>query len=110
MTDKRLVLTTCGSIEEARRIAHELVERQLAACVNIVPQIESVYRWQGKVETASEWMLIIKTTEAAFGRLRDALIELHSYELPECIAIEIKEGSSAYLQWIGESVLTRTDH
>lgn len=104
MTDKRLVLTTCASIEEARNIANALVERQLAACVNIVPQIESIYRWQGKVETASEWLLIVKTTEAAFGRLRDALLELHSYELPECIAIEIKDGSSDYLQWIGESV------
>jgi periplasmic divalent cation tolerance protein len=104
MTDKRLVLTTCGSIEEARGIARALVERQLAACVNIVPQVESIYRWQGKVETASEWLLIIKTTEAAFGRLRDALVELHSYELPECIAIEIKDGSLAYLQWIGDSV------
>lgn len=104
MTDKRLVFTTCCSIEEARNIANALVERKLAACVNIVPQIESIYRWQGKAETASEWLLIIKTTEAAFGRLRDALIELHSYELPECIAIEIKDGSSDYLQWIGESV------
>ena len=104
MTDKSLVLTTCGSIEEARSIAHTLVVRQLAACVNIVPQIESIYRWQGKVETASEWLLIIKTTEAAFGRLRDVLTELHSYELPECVEIEVKDGGVAYLQWIGDCV------
>jgi periplasmic divalent cation tolerance protein len=105
MTDKRLVLTTCGSLEEARGMAHALVERQLAACVNITPQIESVYRWQGEVETATEWLLVIKTTAEAFDRLRQALSELHSYELPECIEIAIENGSAAYLEWIGQSVL-----
>ena len=104
MTDKRLVLTTCGSLAEARSIAHALIERQLAACVNIVSQIESVYRWQGEIETASEWLLIIKTTSDAFESLRDALIELHSYELPECIEIAIEDGSQPYLKWIEESV------
>jgi periplasmic divalent cation tolerance protein len=104
MTDKRLVLTTCGSLEEARSIAHALVERQLAACVNIVPQIESVYRWQGEIETATEWLLAIKTTAEAFDRLREVLVELHSYELPECIEIPVEDGSTAYLEWIGESV------
>ena len=105
MTDKRIVLTTCGSLEEARKIAHALIERRLAACVNVVPQIESVYRWQGKVETAVEWLLAIKTTAGMFARIRDAMHELHSYETPECIAIEIGDGSAAYLEWIGESVL-----
>ena len=104
MTDKRLVLTTCGSLEEARSIALALVERQLAACVNIVPQIESVYRWKGEVETATEWLLVIKTTAGAFSGLREALTELHSYEVPECIEIAIESGSQAYLKWIGESV------
>ena len=104
MTDKRLVLTTCGSAEEARRIAQELVERRLAACVNIVPQIESVYRWKGEVESATEWLLIVKTTADAFERLRDALRKLHSYELPECIEITIEDGSVQYLSWISESV------
>jgi periplasmic divalent cation tolerance protein len=104
MTDKRIVLTTCGSLEEARKIAHALIERRLAACVNIVPQVESVYRWQGKVETATEWLLLIKTTAGMFPRVRDALHELHSYETPECIAIAIEDGSAAYLEWIGESV------
>jgi periplasmic divalent cation tolerance protein len=104
MTDKRLVLTTCGSVEEARRIANALVEGQLAACVNIVPQIESVYRWEGKVETANEWLLVIKTTSTVFERLRKALTELHSYELPECIALDIADGSKPYLDWISASV------
>ena len=104
MTDKRLVLTTCGSLEEARSIAHTLVERHLAACVNIVPQVESVYRWQGKIEAASECLLVIKTTSETFDRVRDTLTALHSYELPECIEIAIEEGSAAYLEWIGESV------
>lgn len=104
MTDKRLVLTTCDSLEQARTIAHALVEQHLAACVNIVPQIESVYRWQGEIETATEWLLVIKTTLEVFDRLRAALSKLHSYELPECIEIAIEDGSPAYLDWIGESV------
>ena len=104
MTDKRLVLTTCGSVEEARRIAQELIERRLAACVNIVPQIESVYRWQGEVESATEWLLIIKTTADAFEQLRDAIGKLHSYDVPECIEIAVEDGSESYLEWIANSV------
>jgi periplasmic divalent cation tolerance protein len=104
MTGKSLVLTTCGSMEEARNIAQALVKRQLAACVSIVPQIESVYRWQGEIESATEYLLLIKTTSEAFDRVREALSELHSYELPECVEIAIGDGSAAYLEWIGESV------
>jgi periplasmic divalent cation tolerance protein len=104
MTDKRLVLTTAGSEDEARKIAHALVDRQLAACVNIVPQIESIYRWQGKVESAQEWLLLIKTTAEKFPAVRNAIRELHSYDLPECIALNIDDGSPAYLQWITDSV------
>jgi len=104
MTDIRVVLTTCGLLEEARTIAHALVERQLAACVNIIPHVESVYRWKGEVETATEFLLVIKTTAGAFDRLRAALGELHSYEVPECIEISVTAGSEAYLTWIEESV------
>ena|SRR5579871_3583863 len=104
MTDKRIVLSTAGSEEEARKIANALVERQLAACVNIVPQIESVYRWQGKMESAREWLLLIKTTVENFAAVRDAIRELHSYDLPECIAINIEDGSAAYLEWIAANV------
>ncbi len=104
MTDKRIVLSTAGSEEEARRIAQALVERRLAACVNIVGPIHSVYRWKGAVESAPEHLLIIKTTVAAFPRVRDAIRELHSYELPECVMLSIEDGSEEYLKWIGESV------
>jgi len=104
MTDKRVVLSTAGSEDEARKIAHHLVEHQLAACVDIVPGIESIYRWQGKVETAREWLLLIKTTTEKFPAVRDAIRKLHSYDLPECIAIQIEDGSAEYVQWIGDSV------
>lgn len=104
MTDARIVVTTAGSKEEARKIAHGLVERKLAACVNIVPQVESVYRWEGKVETAEESLLVIKTTAGRFASVRDAIKELHSYELPECVAIAVESGSEKYLRWIEESV------
>jgi len=103
MTDARIILTTAGSQEEAAKIAHALVERRLAACVNILPQIESVYRWQGKVETAQEWLLLIKTQTEFFERVRDAVKELHSYELPECGMLEVSDGSQKYLDWIAKN-------
>lgn len=104
MTDKRIVLSTAGSEEEARKIARYLVERQVAACVNIVPRIESIYRWQGKIESSREWLLLIKTTAANFSQVRDAIGDLHSYDVPECIALSIEDGSADYLRWIEESV------
>jgi periplasmic divalent cation tolerance protein len=104
MTDKILVLTTAGSKEEARKIGRALVERLLAACVNIVPQVGSIYRWEGEIEEAEEFMLLVKTTRSAFTRVRDAIRELHSYDLAECICVPIEEGSVEYLSWIGQSV------
>lgn len=104
MTDKILVLTTASSKEEARRIGRELVERLLAACVNIVPQVDTIYRWEGEIEEAEEWLLIIKTTRGAFERVRDAINEMHSYDVPECISLPIESGALAYLNWLGESV------
>ncbi len=104
MTDKILVLSTASSKDEARKLGRALVERLLAACVNIVPQVGSIYRWEGEVEEAEEWLLIIKTTRSAFERVRDAIKELHSYEVPECIAVPIESGSMEYLNWLGESV------
>jgi periplasmic divalent cation tolerance protein len=103
MTNKKLVLSTAGSKEEAQKIARILVERLLAACVNIVAG-ESIYRWEGEVETAQEWLLVIKTTDEAFERVRAAIAELHSYEVPECISISVEDGSAEYLQWISDSV------
>ncbi len=104
MTDKRIVLSTAGSEEEAHKIARHLVERRLAACVNIVPQITSVYWWNNEVEEAREWLLVIKTTAEAFDEVRQAIKETHSYEVPECICLTIEDGSQNYLQWIGDSV------
>ena len=102
MTDKRVVLTTTGSVDEARRIAETLVDRKLAACVNIIPKVVSIYRWKGKVEEAEEWILLIKTA-AGFELVRDAILEMHSYELPECLSISIENGSLEYLKWLADS-------
>lgn len=104
MTDKKIMLTTVGSQEEARKIAHALVEERLAACVNIVPRIESVYRWNDKVETAEEWMLLIKTNTLNAGRAGELVKRLHTYDLPEWICIGISEASAEYLKWMEESV------
>jgi periplasmic divalent cation tolerance protein len=104
MTDKRLVLTTCESMYQARRIADALIERKLAACVSIIPGVQSIYRWKGKAEEAEEWLLWIKTTVAAFQRVQDTIKELHSYELPECLCLAVEGGSAEYLKWIDDSV------
>ena len=104
MTDKLLVLTTAGSENEARKLARAVIERKLAACVNIVPRIHSVYRWEGRVEDAEECLLIIKTTKNAEQQVRSTIKELHSYELPESLAIGVDGGSQEYLHWISASV------
>ena len=104
MTDKIIVLTTAGSTEEARRIADALVERRQAACVNIIKGVESIYRWKGKTEESQEWLLLIKTTLAAFDKVCKTIRELHSYELPECISVAIEQGTPEFMRWIDESV------
>ena len=104
MTDKRVVLSTVSSGDEARMIASALVEKQLAACVNIVGPIHSIYRWKGAVEESQEFLLLIKTTADTVSRLREELVRLHSYEVPECIALGIESGLPEYLDWISESV------
>jgi periplasmic divalent cation tolerance protein len=104
LTDKIVVLATCGSAEEARKIARALVESRLAACVNILAGIESVYRWKGAVEEASECLLIVKSTRGLFDRLQAAIREVHSYELPEIVALPIVDGLEPYLSWIAASV------
>ena len=104
MTNLRLVLTTAESQNQARRIADVLIERKLAACVNIVPGVQSIYRWKGKAEEAEEWLMWIKTTADAFERVYETIKELHTYELPECMCLAIEGGSPEYLRWIEESV------
>jgi len=98
------VLSTAGSKEEAQKIAHALVDTRLAACVNIVPQVHSVYRWEGNVEEAEEWLLIIKTTSISFAGVRQAIKRLHSYQVPECVCLNIEDGSPEYLEWMGACV------
>jgi periplasmic divalent cation tolerance protein len=106
MTDKKIVLTTVETREEGQKIARGLVERRLAACVNIIGPIESIYRWKGAVDGAEEYLLIIKTTAEAFSAVHQTIAEMHSYELPECVEIPIEGGSEEYLGWIGENVET----
>jgi periplasmic divalent cation tolerance protein len=103
MTDKLVVLVTCSSLGEARRIARGVVEGRLAACVNILPSaVSSIYRWKGKVESARERLLLIKTSRRHLAKLRSAVERLHSYDVPEFIALPISAGSPAYLAWIEE--------
>jgi periplasmic divalent cation tolerance protein len=104
MTDKLLVLTTAGSEVEANKIAQALVERRLAACVNILPRIQSVYRWRDQVEKSEEFLLFIKTKRGLEGKLQAAIRELHSYELPEHLGLAIESGSEEYFEWIDASV------
>jgi periplasmic divalent cation tolerance protein len=100
MTDKIVVFSTCGSQEEARQLAGTLIEKRLAACINITAPITSVYRWKGAVEEANEWLLIIKSRREHFDGIRAALEAAHSYELPEVLAIPVLEGSPNYLAWL----------
>lgn len=104
MTDKIIVLISCGSRAEARRIARALVEARLAACVNIVEApVESIYRWNGKVERAREFLLIVKSSRKRFAALEAQVRQMHSYDVPEIVAVPIERGSRAYLAWLDES-------
>lgn len=104
MTDKRLMLSTASSREEANTIASELVSRRLAACVNVLGPIASVYRWQGEVEHSEEFLLLIKSTEAQLSQIQHAMRELHSYQIPELISFTVESGLESYLEWIAASV------
>jgi periplasmic divalent cation tolerance protein len=104
MAEYLQVLTSTGSEEEAERIAAALVERRLAACVQTIGPIGSRYRWQGKVETAREWLCLAKTEAGRYDELEAAIRELHSYEEPEIVATPIVAGSRGYLDWLGASL------
>jgi periplasmic divalent cation tolerance protein len=104
MSEKKIVLTTAGTRDEAAKIARELVDRRFAACVNVTGPIQSVYRWKGAVESAEEWLLLVKTTQEAVDQVHATIKDLHSYELPECLVLPIEGGSQEYLAWLEENV------
>lgn len=98
-----VVYITAPNGEEAARIARSLVEEKLAGCVNIVPGIRSIYSWQGKIEDEAEVLMIVKTRIKLFSRLQERVKELHSYTVPEIIALPIVEGSQEYIDWLREA-------
>jgi periplasmic divalent cation tolerance protein len=100
MTDALVVLVTTPTPERAAELARALVEERLAACGNVVPGVRSIYRWEGKVQDDAEALLVLKTTRARFEALRDRVLALHPYEVPEIVALPIEAGSARYLAWI----------
>ncbi len=108
MEKARLALTTCADSESASRLASQLVERRIAACVNILPGIRSIYRWQGKIEDDAECLLIIKTVADRVADLKKSIDELHSYDVPELVVLPIEAGAASYLQWIAEQTAETT--
>jgi periplasmic divalent cation tolerance protein len=100
MTNKIVVLSTCASVEEAEKIARRLIEIRAAACVNVLAGVRSFYRWKGAIEDAGEWLLIIKTSRERFNSLRAELERLHSYEVPEIVALPLVDGAPNYLNWL----------
>jgi periplasmic divalent cation tolerance protein len=102
MTDKIVLFTTVATIEEAERLARTLLDRRLAACVNLLPAVQSIYRWEGKIESASEILLVIKSRRALFEGIRDVVQSLHSYAVPELIAVPVVDGYAPYLNWIDQ--------
>jgi periplasmic divalent cation tolerance protein len=109
MTDKIVVLSTCASAEEAAKIARSLVEKKLAACVNVLPAVRSFYRWKGVVEDDQESLLVIKSSRGLFDQLRTELEKLHSYEVPEVIAVPIVDGSEGYLEWLERELAAKLE-
>lgn len=98
------MLSTAPRAEDAEFLARELVERRLAACVNILPPLTSIYRWRGEVERTEEVLMVVKTTEERFEAVREAIVKGHPYDVPEVLALEVKAGHAPYLAWLDESV------
>lgn len=105
MSDIRLILCTFPDVDQAREIGRALVEARLAACVNLIPGVESIYHWQGAVETNAEVLAVFKTTASAFPAFESRLCELHPYEVPEIIALRPEQVAETYARWVSESVL-----
>jgi len=104
MTDYVVILVTAGSEAEAEKIAKALVEERLAACVNLVSPLRSIYRWEGKIADGREWLLFIKTQADKFSAIASRVKALHSYQVPEVIALPIVAGAEAYLRWLGDEI------
>jgi periplasmic divalent cation tolerance protein len=104
MTDQIVVLCTCASEEDGERLARALITGRLAACVSVVPGVRSFYRWQGEIEDSSEFLLLIKTSRDRFDALREAVEKLHSYAVPEVLALPVVAGAPNYLAWLVESL------
>jgi len=101
MTNRlQVILCTCPTFEVAKSLAYQLIEQRLAACVNIIPQIHSIYRWENKIEEGSEWLLLIKSHEDCYAQLEQWIKCHHPYQVPELIALSIQQGLPEYLQWI----------
>jgi periplasmic divalent cation tolerance protein len=97
----QVVLSTCGSMPDAERIARDLVEKGIAACVNIIPGMRSIYRWKGQVEEANEVLMMVKIPADRYRGVEDRIKHLHAYDLPEVIALPVSRGSRKYLRWLG---------
>jgi periplasmic divalent cation tolerance protein len=108
MTEYVVVYVTAPGEEEAEKIAGVLLENKLAACVNIVRGVRSIYRWQGKIEDGAEVLMIVKSRREHFERLQATVKQLHSYSVPEIIALPVVEGSEGYLQWLKEETASET--
>jgi periplasmic divalent cation tolerance protein len=106
VTDKIVVLTACDSEQQAQTLARHLIEHRLAACVNILPGVRSIYRWKDQIEDAEEFVLVIKSRRDIFPKLRQAIAHLHTYEIPEVIALPVVDGSDAYLGWLDRELVS----
>lgn len=97
-----VVVTSVGTEEQANVIAREIIQRRHAACVNIIPGVRSIYRWQGKICKDGEMLLIIKTLEEEFEKVQETILELHSYDVPEILAFNVRRGDQDFIDWIGD--------
>ena len=108
MTGHIVILSTCASEQEAEKLALLLLDRRLAACINVIPRVRSYYHWKGVVESADEWMLLIKSSRALFAAVAKTIEEAHSYEVPEVVALPFVDGSVNYLAWLDANLRIHT--